>query len=127
MKTNIRILALGTLALATSAQLTALGQVAPVLGVEPASDTVFKEAHPDCGILRHGDQIARVYGNFASGNSPTESALKVINEHALSLYGVNPADLAPIGPFEGGEHLVQIMPDDFGNYQFTGVYFAQQV
>ena len=127
MKTNIRILALGTLALATSAQLTALGQVAPVLGVEPASDTVFKEAHPDCGILRHGDQIARVYGNFASGNSPTESALKFINEQALSLYGVNPADLAPIGPFEGGEHLVQIMPDDFGNYRFTGVYFAQQV
>ena len=88
MKTNIRILALGTLALATFAQLPAFAQVAPVLGVEPANDLAFKEAHPDCGILRHGDQIARVYGNFASGNSPTESALKFIDEQALGLYGV---------------------------------------
>ena len=135
MDKNTRILALGTLALAAFVQFPASAQVAP--GIEPANDIAFneiafneiafKDSHPDCGILRHGDQIARVYGHFASGNSPSESALSYINEHALSLYGVNPADLAPIGPFEGGEHLVQIMPDDFGNYKFTGVYFAQQV
>jgi len=125
MHTNSRILALGTLALAAFVQFPASAQVAP--GIEPANDVAFKDTHPDCGILRHGDQIARVYGHFASGNSPSESALSYINEHALSLYGVNPADLAPIGPFEGGEHLVQLMPDDFGSFKFTAVYFAQQV
>ena len=125
MHTNSRILALGTLALAAFVQLPASAQVAP--GIEPANDVAFQDAHPDCGILRHGDQIARVYGHFASGNSPSESALSYINEHALSLYGVNPTDLAPIGPFEGGEHLVQLMPDDFGSFKFTAVYFAQQV
>ncbi len=127
MKTNIRILALGTLAIATFAQLPAFAQVAPVLGIEPASDTVFKEAHPDSGVLRHGDQIARVYGNFASGNSPSESALQFIDQNALGLYGVSPADLAPIGPFGSGEHVVQLMPDDFGNFKFSSVYFTQQI
>ncbi|NBQ14072.1 MAG: hypothetical protein EBU31_05550, partial [Proteobacteria bacterium] len=137
MNKNFRVLALGTLsfgtlafgtlAVAAFAPLPAFAQVAPVVGVEPANDILFKQVHPNCGILRHGDQIARVYGHFASGNSPRESALGFINEQALSLYGVNPADLAPIGPFEGGEHLLQLMPDDFGNYTFTGVYFAQQV
>ena len=127
MKTNTRILALGTLAIATFAQLPAFAQVAPLLGVEPANDTVFKEAHPDSGVLRHGDQIARVYGNFASGNSPSESALQFIDQNALSLYGVNPADLAPIGPFGSGEHVVQLMPDDFGNFKFSSVYFTQQI
>jgi hypothetical protein len=119
-------LALCTLALATFAPRASFAQVAPAPGIEPANDALFKEAHPNCGILRHGDQIARVYGHFASGNSPRESALSFINEQTLSLYGVAPADLAPIGPFEAGEHLVQLMPDDFGNYKFTGVYFAQQ-
>ncbi len=132
MKTNIRILALGTLALATFSQFPAFAQVAPVLGIEPASDPVFsdlafKEAHPDSGVLRHGDQIARVYGNFASGNSPSESALQFIDQNALGLYGVNPADLAPIGPFGSGEHVVQLMPDDFGNFKFSSVYFTQQI
>jgi hypothetical protein len=137
MNKNFRVLALGTLsfgtlafgtlAIAAFSPLPAFAQVAPVVGVEPANDILFKQAHPNCGILRHGDQIARVFGHFASGNSPRESALGFINEQALSLYGVNPADLAPIGPFEGGEHLLQLMPDDFGNYTFTGVYFAQQV
>ena len=127
MKTNTRILALGTLAIATFAQFPAFAQVAPLLGVEPANDTVFKEAHPDSGVLRHGDQIARVYGNFASGNSPSASALQFIDQNALSLYGVNPADLAPIGPFGSGEHVVQLMPDDFGNFKFSSVYFTQQI
>jgi|GEM_PF-405625 len=127
MDTNTRILALCTLALASFAQMPAFAQVANVLDAEPANDVAFKDTHPDCGILRHGDQIARVYGHFASGNSPSDSALNYIDEHALSLYGVNPADLAPIGPFEGGEHLLQLMPDDFGNFKFTAVYFEQQV
>jgi len=127
-----RVLASGTLALCTLvlptfAPRAASAQVAPTPGIEPANDTLFKEAHPNCGILRHGDQIARVYGHFASGNSPSESALKFIDEQALALYGVAPADLAPIGPFEAGEHLLQLMPDDFGNFTFTGVYFSQQV
>jgi hypothetical protein len=94
--------------------------------LQPAVES-FRDAHPESGILRLGDQVARVYGNFSSGNSPAASAQAFLAAHSAELFGVNAADLAPIGPFESGDHLVQIMPDDFGNFKFTGVYYAQQV
>jgi hypothetical protein len=53
--------------------------------------------------------------------------IDTLRADALGLYGVNPADLAPIGPFGSGEHVVQLMPDDFGNFKFSSVYFTQQI
>ena len=115
------LLAASATTLPLSADVAALPSRAPQ-AAEP-----FREAHPGTGILRLGDQVARVYGNFSTGNSPAASAQAFLDAHSAELFGVNAADLAPIGPFESGDHLVQIMPDDFGNFKFTGVYFTQQV
>jgi hypothetical protein len=88
---------------------------------------VFREAHPGTEILVLGDQIARIYGNvFSTGNSPDESAQRFIDAHA-DVFGLKSADLAPIGPFENGEHLVQLMPNDDGSMKFTAVYYSQRV
>lgn len=56
-----------------------------------------------------------------------ESASAFLLQHA-GVFGVAAEELAPIGPFEDGAHLVQIMPDpDLGVDKFTGVYFTQTV
>lgn len=90
--------------------------------------TALELAVPDVVILREGDQIARVYGKtFSTGESPSASAQAFVHQHG-AMFGVSAADMAPIGPFEHGEHLVQIMPNrDTGVAKFTGVYYTQQV
>jgi hypothetical protein len=107
---------------------TAFAQVAPNSNSGSQGLDSFRLNHPDSGVLSLGDQVARVYGNFSGGATPSESAQRFIQSSALALYGVQPADLAPIGPFESGEHVVQIMPDrEVGGFKFTGVYYSQQV
>ena len=107
---------------------TAFAQLAPNGNVGPQGLDSFRLSHPESGVLSLGDQVARVYGKFSSGATPSESAQRFIQSSAFALYGVQPADLAPIGPFEAGEHLVQIMPDrEVGGSKFTGVYYTQQV
>jgi hypothetical protein len=112
---------------ASATTLTLTADVAVLPSRVPQAAEPFREAHPGTGVLRLGDQVARVYGNFSTGNSPSASAQAFLAAHSAELFGVGAADLAPIGPFESGEHLVQIMPDDFGNFKFTGVYYSQQV
>jgi hypothetical protein len=98
---------------------------APAALVAQAS---LEAAVPGIQILREGDQIARIYGKpFSTGASPVESARAFLLQHA-DVFGVTADELAPIGPFEDGAHLVQIMPDpDLGVDKFTGVYFTQTV
>ncbi|MFO0962709.1 MAG: hypothetical protein U0625_07345 [Phycisphaerales bacterium] len=87
----------------------------------------FAQQHPGVGFLEQGDQLARVYGPaFSSGATPHDSATAFVQAHA-ELFGVAAADLAPIGPFKDGEHLVPLMPMDDGSMKFTAVYFTQQV
>ena len=92
-----------------------------------AAESSFLARNPDCRVMRQGDQVARVYGPLATGATPIASAESFLRAHA-ALFGIDAADLAPIGPFEGGEHLVQIMDDEAtGMAKFTGVYWTQQV
>ena len=113
---------IATAALACAATTFAQLAVAP----SPARQA-FREAHPGTDILVLGDQVARVYGNvFSTGNSPDESAQRFVDAHA-DVFGIKAGDLAPIGPFENGEHLVQLMPEDDGSMRFTAVYYTQTV
>ena len=102
-------------------------QVAPMIDPVDRVAEGFRDAHPSSGVLRLGDQVASVYGNFSSGNTPDESASLFVQNHAKELYGVNASDLAPIGPFEDGAHLLPLMPnEDVGGFKFTAVYYQQQ-
>ncbi|MBL9141844.1 MAG: hypothetical protein JNK53_08260, partial [Phycisphaerae bacterium] len=59
--------------------------------------------------------------------SPHDSAQAFLQQHG-GIFGVSVNDMAPIGPFEDGAHLVQIMPDRvMGVDKFTGVYYTQTV
>lgn len=119
--------------------LPASSQVAPPSQVQPgdtgqptaaqqAALSSLELAVPGLGVIREGDQIARLYGRaFSTGASPADSARAFLDAHA-GVFGTRSQDLAPIGPFEDGSHLVQIMPDrERGVDKFTGVYFTQTV
>ncbi len=88
----------------------------------------FLSAHRGVDIMRSGDQINRVFGApFSTGVSPAASADAFIEQHS-GIFGVPASDFAPVGPFESGEHLVQLMPDrEMGAFKFTGVYYTQTV
>ena len=114
-------------ALTLATTLTTTAQVAPGLGASSQAVEAFRLAYPQSDVMTCGDQIGRVYGNFSQGATPSESAKKFIETNAQQLFGVQPTDLAPFGPFESGEHLVQIMPNrDVDGFKFTGVYYTQQ-
>jgi hypothetical protein len=119
---KIRTLA-ATLTVAFAAT-TALAQVAPAV----PSSTGHSMLSADIGIFRDQDQVSRAYGRLATGATPADSAQAFIAANAQRLWGVDPASLAAYGPFEGGEHVVQIMPDrDAGGFKFTGLYYTQTV
>lgn len=114
-------------ALTLATTLTATAQVASGTVASASALDAFRLAHPQSDVMTCGDQIGRVYGNFSEGATPSESAKKFIESNAKELFGVQPTDLAPFGPFESGEHLVQIMPNrDVDGFKFTGVYYTQQ-
>ncbi|MFO0962676.1 MAG: hypothetical protein U0625_07180 [Phycisphaerales bacterium] len=115
---------------ATSTTLAQVVPGAPEKAAAPSEQAAidgFLARNAQAGVMRDGSQLARVYGVLSHGATPEASAQAFIQENA-GMWGVAAGDLAPIGPFEAGEHLVQIMPDrDFGGYKFTGVYYTQQV
>ena len=125
---------LAAVSIACSLAVGSAAQVAPVRAGETAArpdaataESSFLTRNPDCRVMRLGDQVARAYGPLATGATPIESAQAFLRVNA-PLFGVDASDLAPIGPFEGGEHLVPIMNDEItGMAKFTGVYWTQQV
>jgi hypothetical protein len=125
MKHTLRTTLIGVLSGATLASLPAFAQMAPNT---PAGNPGAVEPELGFGIFRDGDQVSRAYGRLAAGATPADSAQAFIAANAQRLWGVDPASLAAYGPFEGGEHVVQIMPDrDAGGFKFTGLYYTQTV
>jgi hypothetical protein len=96
---------------------------------EPASGVDgFLAADAGRGAFVAGDQVARAWGPLANGPTPSDSARTFIEAHARGLWGVDPSQLRPIGPFDGGEHVVPMMPDRaVGGSRFTGTFWSQFV
>lgn len=120
---------LGLIAALTLAP-TALAQVGQLPRTSPAeARTAFLEANAGTGffINDHGN-LTRVYGRaFSQGNSPVESATAFIAQHA-SIWGVEPSQLLPIGPWGEGEHLIPLMWDAVTDtYNFSLVGYTQAV
>ncbi|MCH8342872.1 MAG: hypothetical protein IH983_02680, partial [Planctomycetes bacterium] len=86
----------------------------------------FLEAHPDTALYEWAGRISRVYGAaFSHGASAVDSAEQFRLNHA-AMFGVDPAQLVPRGPFPDGHHLQPIMYEPAtGQYKFTGVYYSQ--
>lgn len=98
--------------------------------LEPSADgyrTVrIDGASAAVSVYEHAGRVSRVYGRaFSRGATPEASASAFLDRNA-ALFGVDRADLAPIGRFEDGRHLQPIMPHPAtGASTFTGVYYTQ--
>ncbi len=69
----------------------------------------FLEAHPDTALYEWAGRISRVYGAaFSHGASAVDSAEQFRLNHA-AMFGVDPAQQVPRGPFPDGHHLQPIM------------------
>jgi hypothetical protein len=122
------ILGMASAAVSTLSLAQAVPTTGTSAGAAPQGLEAFLAADLGRGVFRSGDQIARAWGTLGSGATPSESGKAFIDAHARGLYGVDPSQLAPIGPFEAAEHLVPIMPDRaVGGSRFTGTYWSQFV
>lgn len=82
---------------------------------------------PDARLLASGSRVRRVWGTrLSSGNSPEESAERFMKSWS-GLWGVPFSQLAPIGPFEDGAHLLPLLDDGQGGTDFTAAYWSQHV
>jgi len=126
MKMTIRTSLLGALFGAAACTLPTHAQI--VVHPPEAPQDGYRDYQPGISVLMTGNQVARAFGRLSMGATPSDSAQAFIAAHASRLWGVDPANLAAYGPFEQGDHLVQIMDDpDTGMARFTGVYYSQQV
>ena len=66
---TLRIATAGLVVIATQFSTASFAQVAPAINhVDVVADD-FQAAHPGTGMLRVGDQLARVHGTFSNGQT----------------------------------------------------------
>lgn len=104
-------------------------QVVPQIP-QPITDArnAFLDAHANTGFSEIGTLVERVWGRaFSTGATPTASVQSFVDAHA-GIWGVTPAQLVPVGPFETGQHTVELLYDESTDaHVFTGVYYSQQI
>jgi hypothetical protein len=90
------------------------GDLAPKGDAGPIVDSswdAFRHAHPGTDRTMHFGRTTRVYGQaFSFGASAKASADEFVAEHA-ELWGLDPEQLLPIGPFADGAHVIPVMTD----------------
>ena len=86
----------------------------------------FKNTHPRAALRLRDGRISRVHGAaFSSGENPVQSAESFRLRNAV-MFGVQPEQLLPIGPFPSGEHIVPLLYDKkIDATRFTGVFYTQ--
>ncbi len=80
-------------------------------GTTLAHQSAFLQAHPETAFSfsPEAGRIERVYGRaFSHGETGEQSAETFRLGHAR-MFGAEPQDLAPVGPFLDGRHVVPIM------------------
>jgi hypothetical protein len=87
----------------------------------------FQAAHPGTGFANFAGRIECVYGPAFSFGNTAEASAEQFKQNYSAIWGVPAADLAPVGPFENGQHQVGLMHDPAtGASKFTAVYYSQQ-
>ncbi|MFM1935929.1 MAG: hypothetical protein RI990_888 [Planctomycetota bacterium] len=145
---NIRSIAALLATAAVTSSLPAVAQLAPGNGISEGSTGLgaadgiatapnsltrilaaaerFRAERLGNDVMVEGAQAACVFGRLGTGATPADSAADFLKRHAAGLYGIDPADLLPFGPYETGEHVVPVMPDrEVGGHKFTMLAFTQ--
>lgn len=110
----------------------AFGQVVPTVSEPQPSATLqaeidgFLADYAGTGVSVRGGNITRVYGKaFSAGASPIDSADAFVNAEA-GIFGLTPANLLPMGPFNDGARIVPLVYDSASeSYKFTLVAYSQ--
>ena len=72
----------------------------------------FQAAHPGVKFSEHYGRITRVYGNtFGGGATAADAAAAFVQESAAGLWGLEPDQLLPIGPWQDQSHVLPLMTD----------------
>jgi hypothetical protein len=94
-----------------------------------AHQSAFLDAHPGAAFALSPDagRIKRVYGSaFSHGETGEQSAeaFRLAHSH---MFGAEPQDVVPVGPFRNGQHVQPIMyQPETDTYKFTGYFYTQQ-
>jgi hypothetical protein len=98
-------------------------------GATYSHQRAFLDAHPGTAFSwsPEAGRIERVYGPaFSHGDTGAQSAEAFRLSHAR-MFGAEPQDLVPGGPFAGGRHVQPIMyQPETDTYKFTAYYYTQQ-
>lgn len=88
----------------------------------------FQSMHPETGKFVREGRIERIYGPaFSNGQTAKESADAFVAAHA-GLWGLQPEQLLPIGPFRSGEHIIPLMTDKLtGDAKFQLVAYTPHI
>ena len=72
----------------------------------------FQQAHPGTAFKENHGRIERVFGRaFGGGVNAVDAAGSFVREHARELWGLEPEQYLPIGPWGGGLHAQPLMID----------------
>ncbi|MHC4103243.1 MAG: hypothetical protein ACYSW1_20460, partial [Planctomycetota bacterium] len=87
------------------------------------------DAHPEAAfaLSPEAGRIERVYGPaFSHGDTGAQSAEAFRLAH-VRMFGAEPQDVVPVGPFPDGRHVQPIMyQPETDTYKFTGYFYTQQ-
>jgi hypothetical protein len=94
-----------------------------------AHQSAFLDAHPGAAfaLSPNAGRIERVYGSaFSHGETGEQSAEAFRLAHSR-MFGAEPQDVVPVGPFRNGQHVQPIMyQPETDTYKFTGYFYTQQ-
>ena len=115
------------LALAAAPTLLAANEINQGPDMDAAWNT-FQVDHQGTGRIVRSGRIERIFGAaFSSGANAKESADRFVVENA-NLWGLDPEQLLPIGPFANGAHIVPLMTDALtGDAKFQLVAYTPHV
>ena len=89
-----------------------------------AHQSAFLDAHPGVAfsLSPEAGRIERVYGPaFSHGDTGAQSAEAFRLAHSR-MFGAEPQDVVPVGPFRNGQHVQPIMyQPETDTYKFTGL------
>ena len=84
----------------------------PVLQDAAIDRISFLQAHPGVKLSEQYGRVTRVFGNsFGGGQTAADAALAFVNEAAAGLWGLDAAQLLPIGPWQDQSHVLPLMTD----------------
>jgi hypothetical protein len=89
----------------------------------------FAAAHPGVRRLDRFDRAQRVYGvAMGEGADAISAATDFMNRSVFDIWGINPGQMLPIGPFADQSHIVPLMTDPItGQAAFTLVAWTPHV